>query len=279
MSDANRALAHAWRVTGQSSYGGASRPPPLVSSEQLAGLIHQWRGEGPARFTVSVPDGDRPSTLVSRGLDLLDSRLRQVLIFDSPDAGLARRGISVWVTRTQRRPATVGVTLHPSAPEKDFAGLCAQARGVEVEIDAVPGGYGWAVSVKSTLDDLDVRNALAGRRPIGKLFTRNQRELLAGLTSHKRPFEGLAPLAWIMVFRMRFEPVGSERRYIAEVWNYPDNSPVLKLTTKCDLAAVFEVAAATRALLDVHGDPGLMERRGRPVLALESRVREFRDAQ
>ncbi len=42
LSDANRAPAQAWPVTGQSSCGRASQPPPVVSSEQLAGLIHQW---------------------------------------------------------------------------------------------------------------------------------------------------------------------------------------------------------------------------------------------
>jgi hypothetical protein len=273
------ASAVGWRATDQGCDDAAAHLPLVFSSEQLAGLIRQWRGERPVKFTALVPDGDRPTTLIARGLDVLESRLRQVLMFDSRDAGLARRGISVWVARTQRRPARAGVTLHLSTAEQDFTGLSARTRRGEVEVTAVPGGYGWAVSVKSSLDDVDVRNALAGRRPIGKLFTRRQRELLAEFCSHERPFEDLAAFTWVNVFRMKFAPVGSEHRYIAEVWNYPDKSPVLKLTTKCDLTVVFEVAAATRALLDVRGVAPLVQRRGEPVVAHEPPAHRFRDAQ
>lgn len=233
----------------------ADAAQPAVSSERLAALIRQWRGGSRARFTLSTADADHRSAVVGLGLDLLDARLRQVHFFDTGDVSLARRRICVWLARTQRAAATAGVTLCPPVSED----LPDQARGFRIEIDAVPGGYQWAAAMRSTVDDVDARAAIAGRYSVGKLFTKRQRALFASPTSESIQHESLALLGSITVFRMRFAPTRSSRSYVADLWTYPNGSRVLELTTKCDLAAVFEVAAETRALLDAHGIGGLAE--------------------
>jgi hypothetical protein len=230
---------------------------PVVSSERLARLIHLWRGDQRARFTLSTPDPDRRSAVVSLGLDLLDARLRQIHFFDTRDVSLTRRGINLWLARTQRAAATAGVTLCPPVPED----VPDPARGVRIEIDAVPGGYRWTTAMRSAVDDVDARAAIAGRYPVGKLFTKRQRALFAPPGSDSSRFDSLALLGSITVFRMRLAPPGFRHRYLAELWTYPNGSRVLELTTKCDIAAVFDLAAETRALLDAHGIGGLAQPR------------------
>lgn len=40
---------------------------------------------------------------------------------------------------------------------------------------------------------------------------------------------------------------------VAELWQYPDGSQILELSTKCAPDMAFEVAAETRAYLTAHG--------------------------
>lgn len=225
---------------------------PVVSSERVAHLIRLWRGDQRARFTLSTPDPDHRSAVTSLGLDLLDARLRQIHFFDTRDVSLTRHGIRVWLARTQRCAATVGVTRCPPVPED----VLHQAHGLRIEIDAVPGGYRWAAATRSAVDDADARAAIAGRYPVGRLFTKRQRALFAASTSDS---DSLALLGSITVLRMRFAPTGLSRWCLAELRTYPNGSRVLELTTKCDLASIFDVAAETRALLDTHGIDDLAE--------------------
>ena len=136
----------------QSTYRMAAQRPSGISSEQLARLIRSWPAEHVLRFTASTPDTDRHSAIDAAGLDLLDARLRQVVFFDTPDLTLTRRGITLWASRIQRRPASAGITFHPwgtgrlVAPDQAVADVPRDLHDFEVEVDAVPGGYACAAT-------------------------------------------------------------------------------------------------------------------------------------
>jgi hypothetical protein len=51
------------------------------------------------------------------------------------------------------------------------------------------------------------------------------------------------------VLKLKFAPEGYNRRLVAELWLYPDNSMILELSTKCAPSETFQVAAETRAFL------------------------------
>ena len=55
------------------------------------------------------------------------------------------------------------------------------------------------------------------------------------------------------MLKLKFSPEGYDRRLVAELWNYPDASRVLELSTKCAPSEAFEVAAETRAFLSTRG--------------------------
>jgi hypothetical protein len=46
---------------------------------------------------------------------------------------------------------------------------------------------------------------------------------------------------------------GYDRKLVAELWPYPDNSMILELSTKCAPSEAFQVAAETRAVLTQRG--------------------------
>ena len=57
----------------------------------------------------------------------------------------------------------------------------------------------------------------------------------------------------IFVLKLKFAPKAFNRRLVAEMWLYPDNSRILELSTKCAPSGAFQAAAETRAFLEGRG--------------------------
>jgi hypothetical protein len=57
----------------------------------------------------------------------------------------------------------------------------------------------------------------------------------------------------ILVLKLKFTPEELQRRMVAELWLYPDNSRILELSTKCAPAEGFQVATETRVFLTEQG--------------------------
>jgi hypothetical protein len=55
------------------------------------------------------------------------------------------------------------------------------------------------------------------------------------------------------VLKLKFKPERLERRLVAELWMYPDNSRLLELSTKCEPREAFLAAAETRVFLSERG--------------------------
>jgi hypothetical protein len=55
------------------------------------------------------------------------------------------------------------------------------------------------------------------------------------------------------VLKLKFAPKGYDRRLVAEMWLYPDNSRILELSTKAAPSEAFQVAAEARAFLAERG--------------------------
>ena len=64
----------------------------------------------------------------------------------------------------------------------------------------------------------------------------------------------LSILGPIFVLKLKFSPEGyDDRKLVAEMWLYPDNSMILELSTKCEPSEAFQVSAETRAFLTTRG--------------------------
>jgi hypothetical protein len=98
-----------------------------------------------------------------------------------------------------------------------------------------------------------VKRALAGRIPIRKLFTKQQREFFAAYVPPGIDLDDVVALGPIFVLKLRFTPKELKRRLTAEMWLYPDGSRVLELSTRCGTGEPFQVAAELRAHLLGHG--------------------------
>ena len=111
-------------------------------------------------------------------MDPLDAQIRQVFFFDTPDLALNEQGVVVRARRVQRKGDDSVVKLRPVVPAELPAEL-RESPDFGVEVDAMPGGFVCSGSMKGDAGKADVREAVAGKRPLRKLFSKEQRAFYA----------------------------------------------------------------------------------------------------
>ncbi len=224
-----------------------------IPDEQLPELIGLIQGADTVELKLTVPDEDRHSTVQALGMDPLDAVLRQVFFFDTPDLALEAAGLVVRARRTQGKPDDSVVKLRPVVPADLPAGV-RDSKRFGVEVDAMPGGFVCSGSFKGDVKAGGVKDAVAaGRRPLRKLFSKQQR---AFYSDHAPPgilLDDLAILGPVTALKLKFSPEGCDRRLAAELWFYPDGKRILELSTKCEPREAFDAAAETKAYLSEHG--------------------------
>lgn len=225
---------------------------PSLSDEQLAELLALMRDVGSVELKLTVPESDHYTVSRSLGIDPLDAEIRQVYFFDTPDLLLNEHGIVVRARRVQRKGGDAVVKVRPVVPAtlpKRFR----HAKTMTVEVDAMPGGFVCSATMKRRVDNSAVADVAAGGLPLRELFSQKQ---LAFLDAHRPEgpeLEELSLLGPVLVLKLKFEPPELERRLVAELWMYPDNSRVLELSTKCGPDDAFRAAAEARAFLAGRG--------------------------
>jgi len=141
----------------------------------------------------------------------------------------------------------------PPVVSGDLSPELRAAEGFGVEIDAMPGGYVCSASFKHRLKELRVKPAAAGDLPIHKLFSKQQRAFFAERAPNGIELDDLSVLGPVAVLKLKPEVGELGRKLTVELWNYPDGSRILELSTKCDPADAFQVAAEARAYLVGNG--------------------------
>lgn len=139
----------------------------------------------------------------------------------------------------------------------------------------MPGGYVCSASLKASLGRSGVKEAVAGERPLRKLFTKEQRRFFAAY-AEGIGLDDLAVLGPITVLKLKFSPRGYDRPMVAELWSFPDGSRILELSTRCGTGEPFQVAAEVKAFLTERGIDVGGEQQTKTSTALEFFAHELR---
>ena len=212
-----------------------SAPHPPLAPPPTPNCPGCWRSsKTPTAWSSSSRCPTASSARRARlGLDPLDAQIRQVFFFDTPELALFHSGLVVRARRVQKRGDDSVVKLRPVVPSELPDGV-RHAEAFNVEVDAMPGGFVCSGSMKAALGTGDpVREALAGARPRRKLFTKEQRALLAAARAGRLTVDDLVVMGPIFVLKLKLMPKELKRRVVVEMWLYPDNSTLLELSTKC----------------------------------------------
>ena len=229
-----------------------------LGDEDLQQLVEQAAGCDSVELKLTVPDSHHRSTILSLGMDPLDSQIRMVTFFDTPDLALNRHGLVVRARRVQGRGDDSVIKLRPVRPD-EVPGHLRKTPNMVVELDAMPGGYVVSATLKERLGTTDVRRVLAGERSIRKLFSKPQRAFFKKHAPEGIELDALSVLGPIFVLKLAFVPEEFRRKLVAEMWLYPDGARILELSTKCAPVEMFQVATEARAFLarsgvDLSGD-------------------------
>jgi hypothetical protein len=223
-----------------------------LTDEDLGELIDLTKGADTVELKLTVPISDRSRGAAALGVDPLDAQIRQVYFFDTPELTLNNKGVVVRARRVQQKGDDTVVKLRPVVPNELPAEL-RRSPNFGVEVDAMPGGFVCSGSIKRALKRADVRDAVLGERPVRKLYSKEQRALYAAHAPEGLELDDLSILGPISVLKLKFAPEGLDRKLVAELWLYPDNTMILELSTKCAPSEAFQVAAETRAFLTQRG--------------------------
>ena len=230
----------------------ATAPKTRLTDEELQDVLRLASGSDSVELKLTVPDAHHRSTILALGMDPLESQIRVVVFFDTPDLALNRQGVVVRARRVQGRGDDSVVKLRPVRPD-ELGRQLRRAPEMVVELDAMPGGYVCSATMKNRLGTTDVQRVLQGERPIRKLFSKPQRAFFAAHAPDGLELDDLSVLGPIFVVKLRFVPDDFARKLVAEAWLYPDGSRILELSTKCPPSEMFQVATEARAFLARRG--------------------------
>jgi hypothetical protein len=245
---------------------------PQLSGDDLVRALALIADADSVELKLTIPDSERRSAVKALDLDPLDAQIRQVFFLDTPDLDLDRQGVVVRARRVQGRGDDTVVKLRPVVPS-ELPDKLRRSPQMVVEVDAMPGGYVCSGSLKGSLSEPAVKQAVAGGLPLRKLFSKAQRRFYADHAPDGLGIDDLTVLGPITVMKLKFEPASLGRRLVAELWMYPDGSRILELSTKCSTTEPFQVAAETRAFLAGRGVDvgGEQQTKTRTALELFSR--------
>jgi len=229
----------------------ADTPSPLTN-EQLSEALRLIKGADSVELKLSVSDSNRRSAVAALEMDPLEAQIRQIVFFDTPDLTLNQAGVVVRARRIQRKNDDSVVKLRPVVPDELPREFRASPQ-LGVEVDVMPGGFVCSASMKAERGPTDLKEVLAGQRPIRKLFTKEQRAFYARYAPAGIEIDDLSVLGPINVLKLKFFPKGFNGRFVAELWNYPDGSRILELSTKCLPNQAIQVAAEGKGFLAGHG--------------------------
>ena len=132
-----------------------------LSPAQLGEVLELLKGADSVELKLSVPDGDRRSTVAALALDPLQAQIRQVVFFDTPDLLLNQHGVVVRGRRVQGKAGDSVIKLRPVVPDQLPARLRRDPM-FGVEVDAMPGGFVCSSTLKSAHDDALVKSVFDG---------------------------------------------------------------------------------------------------------------------
>jgi hypothetical protein len=239
-----------------------------LTDEELERLLGLVARADSVELKLTLPDEDHRSTAAALGVDPLEAQIRQVFFFDTPDLALNGQGVVVRARRVQGRGDDTVVKLRPVVPDQ-LPQQLRRSSNLVVEVDAMPGGYVCSASLKGRLGRKDVRAAIAGERPIRKLFSKEQRSFFAAHAPEGLELDALSILGPITVMKLNLVPKDFGRKLVAELWLYPDSSRIVEISTKCAPPDMVRVATEARAFLGEKGVDLAGEQRTKTRTALE----------
>jgi hypothetical protein len=219
---------------------------PLQSEVKIDPAI----GAVEVKITARVEDEDLVlGILKERGEEPQE---RTVYFFDTPKLELFDVGLVLRARKVRGDVEDTTVKIRPVDPARIPIDWMA-TEGFEVEMDRV--GDTQVISAKLTAeqDAGEIDEAVAGERPLQKLFSADQERLIAEFGPETVGWEALTPLGPIAVQKWKLDPKKLGHEVVVERWKLPDKSDLVELSIRVEPGDATAAADAFRAFLEALG--------------------------
>ncbi|MET0772436.1 MAG: adenylate cyclase [Candidatus Limnocylindrales bacterium] len=236
----------------------ARGPDTRLTDADIARLMPLLEEASSMELKVSIPMPAQRAAIAGLPLDPIEAQPRQVFFFDTPELTLDRAGLVVRARRIQGGRGDTVVKLRPVEPASLPADV-KRSQAFVIEVDALPGGFVCSGSLRGRATAAEVKDVADGSLALRKILSKEQRALYAAHAPEGVSLDDLVVLGPTFILKSTFmarlvERRGApERRFVAEMWLFPDGTRVLEVSLKCLPSDAFQVAAETRAYLASRG--------------------------
>ena len=225
---------------------------PALSREQIDQMLTILRDVDSLELKLVAPADTHRATIGKLGVDPIDSEVRQVYFFDTPNLDLNKAGLVVRARRIAGGAGDTVVKLRPVNPA-ELGKELRRSESFKTEVDAVPGGFVCSGSFKGRCKAQEVRDAVAGEMPLDRLFSKEQRAFYRAHAPKGIELKSLATFGPTFVLKVRVWVKQLDRRLVVELWLFPDGSRNLEISAKASPAEAFQFAAELKKFLADRG--------------------------
>lgn len=203
------------------------------------------------KITARIQDEDRVLALLARANEEPESRT--VYFFDTRDLALFDRGLVLRARKVAGHEDDSTVKLRPVDPATIATGWV-DTDGFEIEMDRVGDKEVISAKLGAVQARSEIDEAVAGLRPLRKLFSPDQERLIAEFGPSDVGWDDLVTMGPIAVSKWKVSWEEFEHEVVVERWLLPDKSDLVELSIKVEPG---EATTASDEFLDLLAGFGL----------------------
>jgi hypothetical protein len=238
---ANKATSKATKRSVKTPVKAEQGKKGELSRDQISEVLRILKDVGSVEIKLVAPMHTHRATISKLGVDPIETEVRQVYFFDTPNLDLNKAGVVVRARRIQGGSGDTVVKLRPVDPaaiDKELR----RSESFKTEIDVVPGGFVCSGSFKGRCTAQEAKDAVGGKMPLDSLFSKEQRAFYRAHAPKGIALRSLETYGPTFVLKARKWIKQLDRRLVVEMWLFPDGSRNLEVSMKCEPSDAFRVA-------------------------------------
>ena len=197
---------------------------------------------------VTIPDHQIDSALDHYKLSIDNSEERTIYFFDTPDLDLFKAGMIARARRIVGEEDDSTVKFRPVIPA-DVPQDWRKYEGFKLEADASETGMVKSASLTMPLENGLIKQVVAGKKSIAKLFTQEQEDFLAAIGKQHIDYDTLSVLGPLEAHRWKFDDPACSWRITAELWKRQDGARLMEMSIKVPVVQAAVAIAGFMAFL------------------------------
>jgi hypothetical protein len=206
---------------------------------------------------VTIPDALIDTALNRYKLTIDNDEERYIYFFDTPNLDLFKAGMIARARRIVGGQDDSTVKFRPVVPS-EVSTDWRKFTGFKLEADASESGVVKSASLTMPVEMGLIKQVIAGKKTIAKLFTKEQEDFLASIGKQHIDYNNLSVLGPLLAHRWKFDDPACPWRMTAELWKRQDGERLMEVSIKTPvIQAAVAIAGFMAFLAEVGAEQDL----------------------